>query len=423
MNYRRNVALLIAIAAILGSPSASFAGDRRSARKENDDKLLDLVDEAIEISKRRYLTADVHTPWQILHGMLALRGEYQVRDKDTGKLLNAAEWMSKGVYFHKEPWFMKTKHGAKAHPYTRDYIFEGHPNQFLAIMSMAGFPIDYKFYAGKDLITVRDIVNESKRETNSEEETTWTLWAMSHYLGTDAVWFNKKREAWSIEKLVALENKKTLSKCACGGSHSLFALAYALRQYRMTGRPVRGVWLAADMRVRRYIEVTRTYQNRDGSFSSEYFARRGYSRDFEKRLSTTGHALEFLMMALPQRRIRERWVRRGVESTCRILIENKKKPAEPGALYHALDGLILFRGRMTGKFPEPAGTKPMQLPVVRQPKPLTVPPKVVRKPTVTKPKREPVFMKPKRLPVVATKPKLRGPRIPRAAQLPIPPKP
>ena len=413
MTIRRIAPLLLVIVAFAPAPRCAKADDKRSSRNSAaDDRLLKMVDQAIDISKRRYLTADVHTPWQILHGMLALRGEYQVRDKTTGKLINAAEWMSKGVYFHKEPWFEKTKHGARAHPYTQDYIFEGHPNQFLAIMSMAGFPIDYKFYAGKDEITVRDIVRNSQHETNAEEETTWTLWAMSHYLGPDATWVNKKREAWSIRKLVSIENKKTLARCACGGSHSLFALSYALRRYRKTGRPLRGVWLAADIRVRRHIAIARAFQNPDGSFSSEYFERRGYSRDFEKRLSTTGHVLEFLMMSLPENRLREDWVRRGVESACRILIDNKQKPAEPGALYHALDGLILYRARMTGKLPIAAGTKPVARPVAKnkpkkpESKPLTIPAKL------------------KREPAVAVKPAKISREVPReAARLPIPPQP
>lgn len=417
MNRRRTAACAFALLVLTATSIQPCTADDDS-RAADSDPLLKMIDEAIAVSKRRYLTANAHTPWQILHGMLALRGEYQVRDDKTGKLINAADWMASGVYFHGEPWFHKTKHGAAAHPYTKDYIFEGHPNQFLAIMSSAGFPIDFEFKAGKDLVTIRDMIRNSKYETNDEEETTWTLWSLSHYLGAEATWVNKKQEPWSIEKLVDVERRKKLERSACGGSHSLFALASALKQYRKTGKPLRGVWLAADMRVKKYIAVSKAYQNPDGSFSSEYFAKRGFSRDFEKRLSTTGHVLEFLMMALPDDRVNEDWVRNGVYSVCRILIDNQKKPAEPGALYHALDGLILYRARVTGKLPWPAGV-PRVVPqrhlegvvkAISQPKPLTI----------TDAKLLPL---PPRKPAVARKPVKRVASRPKQALLPIPPKP
>lgn len=319
-----------------------------------DDALMKKVNLAVKITEGRYLTAGVHTPWQIMHGLLAMRGEYLLKEK-SGTKINATRWIAKGQTFGGEPWFQKTRYGAQAHKYTSDYIFEGHPNQFLAIMASAGFPKDFKIKADNGTVTVLDIVNNSKKETNSEEELTWTLWAMSHYLGPDATWTNRFGEAWSIERLVSIQNRQDVTQAACGGTHSLFALAYARKEYLKTKRPLRGVWLEADQRIKKYIEMAKAYQNEDGSFPPTYFKARGYSREFEKRLSATGHILEFLMLALPDKRLNEDWVRKAVQSVADELIDNKTKPAEPGALYHALDGLILYRSRITGKGPIPAG--------------------------------------------------------------------
>jgi len=339
-----------------------------------DDPLLQKVDEAIEVSTRRYLTAGVHTPWQIMHGLLALRGEFEVKDK-SGNKLNAADWISQGVYFNGEPWFQKTRYGARAHPYTSDYIFEGHANQFLAIMASAGFSLDHKLKAGKAAVTVRDLVNNSKKETNARDEITWTLWALAHYLEPDATWTNKYGQTWSIERLVAVQNQQQLSRSACGGTHGLFALAYARNQYLKTKRPLRGVWLQADQRIKRYIQEARAYQNSDGSFSSNYFQGYGHSRDFEERLSTSGHILEFLMMALPDKDLQKPWVRKAVNAVATDLIDNKHKPAEPGALYHALDGLILYRTRITAKAPRAASAPKTPAPQTASPQTTTPTPK------------------------------------------------
>jgi len=329
---------------------------------ERGEPLLKHGDGAVEISKRRYLTAGTHTPWQILHGVLAFRGDYEVKD-ETGRRMNAVEWISQGQTFNGKPWFKRTRYGGTAQPYTRSYVFQGHPNQFLAMMALADFPLDHELTSGSSPITVRDLVNHAKMELTGRGEITWTLWALVHYLGPDATWSNKYGQTWSIEKLVGMQTRASTWNAACGGTHALFALAFARKAYQKTGRPLRGVWLQADHRIRRYIASAKAMQNRDGSFSSQYFRRRGYSRNFAKRLSTSGHMLEFLMMALPDDRLNEQWVRNGVASVARDLTVNKGKSAEPGALYHALHGLLLYRQRVSGEGPTLVSAMSKQKPV------------------------------------------------------------
>jgi hypothetical protein len=340
VNRVTGIVILVAGLMSLGGGSAARA----------QDPLLKQVDQGIEISKKRYLTAGLHTPWQILHGILAYRGDYEVKDS-SGKLMNAVEWMSRGQSQDGQPWFEKTQFGGRAHPYTKDYVFEGHPNQFLAMMANADFPKEHKLTGGDSPITVGDLVDNAKKETNSREEITWTLWSLSHYLGPDATWTNKNGESWSIERLVSIQSQASTSNAACGGTHAMYALAYSLKTYKKTNRPLRGVWLEADRRVQQYVAIAQSMQNADGSFSSQYFKGRGYSREFDKRLSTSGHTLEFLMLALPKKRLGEEWVRKGIASVANDLIANKGVPAEPGALYHAIDALVLYRQRMTGEAP------------------------------------------------------------------------
>jgi hypothetical protein len=310
------------------------------------DPLAAQVDEAIRVNAHRFLETDVQTPWQIIHGLLAYRRDYVV--KEHGKKINALEWISSGAAFHGQPWFEKTAYGAHAHPYNgHPYEFQGHPCQFMACMTMCDLPVDFKFKAaGGESVTLNDLIHGAQAEVNDREEVTWVLWFLAHYLDSDAQWTNKDGEPWSMERLVQLEVGKTVTAGACGGCHGLFALAYSRNGFVASGRTLYGPWLEADQKVRGHIEMARMYQNPDGTFSSNSFQGPGHSDDFEKRLGTTGHILEFLDVSLPQSRLSEEWVRRAVVALSSELIEKRLTPCECGSLYHAIDGLTIYRTRV-----------------------------------------------------------------------------
>jgi len=310
------------------------------------DPLAKQVEQAIVITGRRFLDTDVHTPWQIVHGLLAYRHDYLV--KQNGKKIKALDWIASGPNYQGQPWFERTYQGAHAHPYNgHPYAFQGHPSQFMAYMTMCDLPLDFKFtVSGGATATIADFIKGAQAEVNDREEVTWTLWFLSHYLEPDSHWVNQYGDPWSIERLVQIETQKNVAGAACGGTHGLFALAYARNGFRATGRPLYGTWFEADQKVRRYIEAARLNQNSDGTFSTSYFQGPGYSQEFDKRLSSSGHVLEFLCVALPQARMSEEWVRRAVSAVSNDLIVNRQASAECGALYHAVDSLVIYRTRV-----------------------------------------------------------------------------
>jgi hypothetical protein len=328
------------------SPPAVASPETPSASTNISDPLAAEVEKAIEITSRRFLETEVHTPWQIVHGMLAYRRDYLV--KQNGVKVNALNWIASGPVYKDQPWFEKMPYGAHAHPYNNvPYAFQGHPNQFLAYMTMCDLPLDFKFKAaGDQTVTITDFLNGAQMEVNDREEVTWTLWFLAHYLEPDAHWINKDGQPWSMERLVQIENGKVVTSAACGGTHGLFALAYARNGFRASGRTLYGPWLEADQKVQRYVEEARANQNPDGTFSSNYFQGPGSSTDFVKRIGTTGHILEFICVALPQSRMSEEWIRRAVTALAHDLIENRQAAAECGALYHAVDGLAIYRTRL-----------------------------------------------------------------------------
>ncbi len=318
-----------------------------TVRGKYRDPLANLVDQAIDLSSRRTLSTDVHTPWQIMHALLGMRQQFQINDR--GQKVNALEWVSAGPKFEGEDWFQVTEWGGRAHPYSKPYAFEGHANQSLAILSMLGLPATHELRAGEKTITIADMINHAKMEINDKEEVTWSLWSLSRYLSPDATWENKDGEVWSIERMAELQLKRLQSKpmmqSPCGGTHAMFALAHA-RNVRLQNRlPIRGVWLQSEQQIQKCIQLARVQQQQNGQFSTKFFDGKATEEDFDKRIASSGHVLEFLMIALPQRQLDDSWVRRGIEATARDIIANRQEYVKCAPLYHAINGFRIYLDR------------------------------------------------------------------------------
>ena len=328
------------------------------AIQDSTDPLVKLVYETREAQRRRLLSTSEHTPWQIMHGLVGLRQDLLL--KHDGETVNGLEWIAAGQMYKDEPWFNKTPHGGQAHPFNKPYWFEGHINQFVAIISMCGVPLDAEFGTPQGPVTMRELLENAKMTVNEKEEVTWTLWALSRYLPSDAEWTNAKGEKWSIERLVKIEVGKTVGgpTSPCGGAHGLFALAHARNVYLRSGKPLRGVWMEAELKIQRYIQTARQQQNTNGTLSSSFFKGRDYKQDFDKRMASCGHLIEFLMMALPQDKLSEPWVRRAVEATANDLMANRKAYVSCSPLYHATNGLSIYLDRVAPLTPAEIAQKP-----------------------------------------------------------------
>lgn len=317
--------------------------------------LPQLINDAVSITSRRYLTADVHTPWQIMHGLLALRQDYKI--KVDGEKVSALNWLTERRLYKGLPIVEHTPHGGRFHTFTEPYAFEGHPNQFLAIATMSELPVDFTFYTTVGgQVTIQDMINNAKATVNDREEITWTLWALSRYLPVDSEWYSADGEPWSIERLVQIQTYANPNEAACGGTHGLFALSLARNSYLATGQPLRGIWLEADQKIKRFIAKSKSLQNDDGTFSTEYFKGPGESTDFGKRIATSGHILEFLMVAAHDDQLQQEWMQDAIYAVANDLVVNRKEAADCGPLYHALHALVLYRQRAGIEATSPAVT-------------------------------------------------------------------
>lgn len=328
----------------IGQEPAAVPAPAEDAPEGNIDPLLEKVQQAIAITTRRQLIVGQHSPWQVVHGVLALRHEMMMKKPEGGEI-SGIDWMASGALWKGDTIFKVTPYGGQGHPFSAKWDFEGHPTQFLGYMCEADMPLDFEFQAGPKKITVQDIINDARMQITEGPEVTWTLWALSHYLKSSEEWTNAKGEPWSIERMVRIEYQQSVLNSACGGTHGLYALAYSRNKRLAEKLPLTGYWIYADMKVKRYIEEARALQNQDGSFSSAYFRGREYNPDFVKRIPANGHTLEFLMCALPENDLKQPWVRRGVESVAQDLIDNRRTPCDCGPLFHALHALKMYNFR------------------------------------------------------------------------------
>ncbi|MDX1969160.1 MAG: hypothetical protein SFV23_18430 [Planctomycetaceae bacterium] len=330
---------------VVGAPNPLPAATSIEAQPAVADPLLVQVDEAIHVNSQRFLTANYHSPWQIFHGIVAYRKDFLLKVGD--QKVSAIEWIATSEpKFDNQPLLMMSHQGPKFHPYTRPYAFEGHPSQSLALLSESHLPVDYQFRVNGKWVTLGDLLQTTMRDVNTREETTWVLWTLINYFKVDATWTNQWGQAWSIETLVQNEVAAHTPTRPCGGNHNLFALSRARDKYLKTGRPLRGVWMEADQKIKQYIEIARSMQNSDGSFSANFYKGPGFERDMNKRFNTTGHTMEFLAVGLPQERLNEPWVRNAVNVLSRELITHKKAAVDCGPLYHSLNALIIYRDRV-----------------------------------------------------------------------------
>ena len=324
---------------------------------ELDRQLNDRLDRVLEFTlNHRLLDVNEHGAWQILHGVLAYQQDFPVQTPNG--LQPAVDYVLNGG--NMQGWTMEPgdvldsatgRRGLRAIMEPGTKIGQGHSDQWLAILAQCHLPTNQIIRVGSAEYTMESFVQQVQMDVwqNRDREWSWTLIGLSLYLPKDASWVATDRQTWYIEKLVESEVQQDLDASACGGTHRLIGLAMALNRHVAQGGEVTGPWADAQQLIRDAVERTRQYQNPDGSFSTNYFARPSNSPDVKNRLGATGHILEFLSVALPQEELESEWVKRAAWRLCQLFNDTRDLALECGALYHAAHGLVLYRERVYGQ--------------------------------------------------------------------------
>lgn len=344
-----------ATALLVGCEPTSTAIDVDVATVPDDDKIRQELDDVLELTFERRLSMQVNAAWQILHGALAYKREFQVEHK--GNLISAVDHILEGGRM--KGWTTERgdhydeagdRYGLRAIVEEGTKAGQGHSDQWLAVLAQCDLGPEQEIVIEGDAYSMTDFVRQVQLDIprNRIQEYSWTLIGLTTYLNTEAEWTAFDGSKWSIPRLVEIEATHDVGDGACGGTHRLIGLSMALNQHIASDGKIEGPWAQADERIKEAIKRAREYQNADGSFSTNYLARGGTSPDLAQNLGTTGHVLEFLTISLTNEQLQEPWVKRAVMNLCELFRKTKSIELECGALYHAAHGLVLYRERVFG---------------------------------------------------------------------------
>jgi len=224
--------------------------------------------------------------------------------------------------------------------------FQGHEGQFLAMMAQSKVKRDFPVRIDGYDFTIEDLVEFEKRTCRPKSELTFKLIGLVHYLDSDAEWKSTSGETWNIPRLIKEELDQPIIGAACGGTHRMMGFSYAVHKRRQRGEPFTGQWERARKFVDSYIDYTFRLQNRDGSFSTDWFKGRENRDEIDRKIQTTGHMLEWLIFSLPEEDLTDPRVVRAVDFVNNALWKNRHSKLEVGPKGHALRALTLYDERV-----------------------------------------------------------------------------
>jgi hypothetical protein len=284
------------------------------------------------------------SPWAVLHTIVGFGVDTSLLAGD--REVNAIAWLCANGPCYGMQLLVSPSAGAVSA--RRGPGYQGHDGQLLAILAQSRVKIDYPLVVQGQRLSIADLVRTEQLSCRARTELTFKLIGLAHYLDPAAAWRNDLGEAWSISRLVKEELAQPIVGGTCGGTHRLIGFSYAVRNREASGQPVDGQWERAEDYLEQFYAYTFKLQNADGSFSTNWFARRGDQPDWDRRLDTTGHTLEWLVYSLPQDQLSDVRVVRAVEYLADLMWRYRGREWEIGPRGHALRALSLYDERMFG---------------------------------------------------------------------------
>lgn len=327
----------------------------------SDAALLKQIDDALDYTyEHRRLDLKDQAAWQMIHGVLAFKRAFQVRNE--GQDVSALDHVLQGGKM--QGWNLvrgdlldeqTQRYGIRA-LLEENKKGQGHTDQWLGYLCDCGMPLDETIVVEGQKYTLDDYILQSEKDVyrNPHKEYSWTLMALSAYRKPGYTWKAGDGSDWSIEKLVEIELGYNLDASPCGGTHRLFGLTMARDRHVAAGGKLEGIWADCDKKIKESIARAKELQNADGTLSSNYLARQGMSADLAQAMGSAGHVMEFLAASMTKEELQEPWARRAVASVCSVFRKTKAVDVECGALFHAAHGLRLYRAKVFGPRTFPA---------------------------------------------------------------------
>ncbi len=325
-----------------------------SLAADDSPQLLSQVDATLADGlQARQLDAEVNAAWQIMHGVICYGTGLQIDTPDRGRVgaldyaFSGGQIMGFELMPGNEILPSTGRVGLKARLEPGSYVGQGHVDQWLAIFAMAGLPLETEVKVEDKKFTLLDWARQAQYEVsrNVMDEYSWTLIAMTHYFPEESTWQAADGQTFSWEDLVEVELTYDIDFSPCGGTHRLAGITRALQAKKRLGLADSPVWQEAQAVVDQSLAVAKQNRGADGSFSSNYFIRPGTTADLSAVLSSSGHVLEFVALASEAQELSEPWVELSVQRLCELLEQTRQVELDCGGLYHALNGLKIYRQR------------------------------------------------------------------------------
>lgn len=296
--------------------------------------------------RHRRLNSRDHNHWEVMHQIVCwgVKAEIELGGP-RGEPVNAIAYQCYNNLCRGEEFMYVDRIGIEVKKGPR---VQGHYGQFLAILAQSGVSLDYPMKVRGKQFTVADLVESEKKGCEPNMELTFKLLALSYYLeDSDEIWTSATGQPWNIERLIRAEiAAPILNDAACGGTHRLMGLTYAIRRRIAEGKPLNGQFARAAKYINDYQLYTLGLQNPDGSFSTEWFRGKAAKQDVDRRLQTTGHILEWLVYSLHPEDLTDPRVVKAARYLTNLLASQPNKGWEIGPMGHALHALMLYNRRL-----------------------------------------------------------------------------
>jgi hypothetical protein len=337
------------------APLEEMVGNKRNV--EGTPILQVRIDAALQEMRSRTLSFG-HTFWTVFHEILGIGPESAyLQDSVTGKRVKALDYICDGGKLSGLKMVNIRPGRADVVTMPGSGTGQGHQDQFIAEMAQWGMPRDRKMIVDGKECTFESFIYYSKERATvrAKQELSWAIIIISEYYGTNVSWTNVPGETLHFEDVVRYEMHQEIKESpACGGTHRLFGLTWAYHRHLKEGGPMTDVWKELIELTRGYKELAHELQNKDGSFSTEFFRRPGNDQgDLKLRIYSSGHIFEWLALAMTDEELREPWMENAADALARMILDNRNQGLDGGAVYHATHGLEIYRNRVFGPTPHP----------------------------------------------------------------------
>lgn len=320
-------------------------------------KLGERVREARELYQQRIPNTKDHTHHDVLQHILGYGVAAELRiESSTPKVVNAIAYECYNNLCRGEELLFMERNAVAARKAARA---QTHYGQYLAVLAQSGVALDYPLKVKGKTFTVADLVETEKRDCESNMELSFKLLALSYYVGdSDETWRNGTGQDWNLERLIREEiAAPVVDEESFGGTQRLLALSAAVRRRQGEGKPLDGQFGRAAKYVSDFHRYTLTLQNTDGSFSTEFFKKKSAEGDAQRKLTTTGMVLEWLVFSLDRRDLDHPLIVRGMNCLTDLLLKNPEKEWDAAALGHALHALRVYEERFLAPAPGAAANQ------------------------------------------------------------------